>query len=164
MLVETEAVRYMSFAVSNKKVKAGKREGCTKSQQPSAIPSPQRLPDRDFFQFDVRQAVNRKHYLLLNVHLPTQTVLETIAIVSTIIESKSPSPIFVPLQMRSTTVLNEQTPPPPFPVQDHSENIKKLMGFLYCSLTGSQVLSCHTWHPTGFTDHYYYLTFSCSIQ
>ena len=72
MWVETEAMRYMSFVVSNKKAKVGKRKGCTESQQPSAIPSPKRLPDRELFLIDVRQAVNREHYLLLNVHLSTQ--------------------------------------------------------------------------------------------
>ena len=95
-----------------RKWKLGNGKAAHNHSNPLPSPTPQRLLIREFFLFDVRQVVNRKHYRLLNVHVRTQTVLETTAIVSTIIESKSPSPIFVPLQMRSTTVLNEQTPPP----------------------------------------------------
>ena len=39
-VVETEAVRYMSFAVSNKKVKARIRKGCMESQRPPPPLSP----------------------------------------------------------------------------------------------------------------------------
>ena len=112
MWAEIEAVRYVS-AIWSKKVKAignGKATQYHSNPTLPSLPPWEHQPRTAFLTGTLsvwcKTSCSRKRYLLLNE--PTQKMLERTAIVSIIQESKSSSPVFVPLQMLNNQAWNEQ--------------------------------------------------------